>query len=767
MDSTTPRGLDTPDLAYSATYPLLPDKTEQGQTVNCISRPPSSIFKVEPSGRKEPSKVAVSRGLPWPELLTHIVGLGVTITIVWINYRKLYSTKLETILMSNEDVSLNMWQVASKAHELVLVSSLSFIALHYMREYLLGPQGLPFGLLGAPYICGTVSMMFQVPFWFHGVRKLRYAPYATLLLIICILSLFLGPFSAMAMIPRRGWYVVDTPFQDQSGVIYTTNQNQWRTTLNETKTYGGTCNDVSPLLYIEGPCPGVGLSEIMFWWQGHISNGAEAGIVFEDTYSDAQRHLSIGTLERVADFQFGTVSTAITKTILLGAGGLWSYVRENIPSLASINSPEFRIAPETAIYQPIVHVECNTQIWDQNQTTPNITFPTAEIGWNDVSQDPFVLNVESDTWGQWRNFSKRRFSWIRDDRTGNNTSSILALTGLPISERNLYPNPPQYALVPCSIDARWVAANVYYQPRNSTKVSSNVTDNLGELHSRKIGKTGTAEDFRRRYGMSDKPIDIQTDFAKWITNVSIYDHSPDWVSGDVLLSELPIFGPDGYASKFNLSLKASESPIAARDAFFAESISKLMSVLITNGLTAPGLLETVMLDTSTNRSEASLINLRETRSALYLEQGIQISPEEHENMTYLNNEAFKFRFNVRQHGYGWQIDSTSTKVAVCFLLIYCALVTLHFVSIILLWSFGRYKYCSAWGDISALVALAFNSTPDDKLKGTGAGIKKNSTWASLVNVRAVHDDTLEMKLTAVNARSGWEHEKVKIDVKYD
>jgi hypothetical protein len=64
------------------------------------------------------------------------------------------------------------------------------------------------------------------------------------------------------------------------------------------------------------------------------------------------------------------------------------------------------------------------------------------------------------------------------------------------------------ALVPCSIDARWAAARVHYEPLNSSFVTSNISDSLANLEY-----FHNVQKFKAEYRLSDKPLDLALDWA--------------------------------------------------------------------------------------------------------------------------------------------------------------------------------------------------------------------------------------------------------------
>lgn len=106
-----------------------------------------------------------------------------------------------------------------------------------------------------------------------------------------------------------------------------------------------------------------------------------------------------------------------------------------------------------------------------------------------------------------------RLSWFKDSRI-NASTSLLALAIVPVmvsnhtasnstslnSTGNAY---QEFITVTCSIDARFTASEVVYQPQDSNSISSNFTDPYKISTDHKDNPEGV----RARYGISKTPVD--------------------------------------------------------------------------------------------------------------------------------------------------------------------------------------------------------------------------------------------------------------------
>ncbi|KAG8532966.1 uncharacterized protein KY384_001748 [Bacidia gigantensis] len=108
---------------------------------------------------------------------------------------------------------LGVLQVAAKAHELLIIYSLSQVLIYHIRAQLSSTNGLPFGLfttgfaatLGQPpYSPGFWWCCFSVV-WRRRIRW-RHLAFAGLVLLVTLVCLTAGPASAIVLIPQLQWW---------------------------------------------------------------------------------------------------------------------------------------------------------------------------------------------------------------------------------------------------------------------------------------------------------------------------------------------------------------------------------------------------------------------------------------------------------------------------------------------------------------------------------------------------------------------------------
>jgi hypothetical protein len=140
----------------------------------------------------------------------HIAPAVVSFGILQLSFRHVYWADVNA---PNENAKLAGLQVVAKLHELLILLSMARLVLHYTRKLLFSSEGMPFGLLEAAYQTALSGQPWSAGFW-ETLKRLVRAPniwrfwHIILLLVVsAFLSLFVGPASAVTVIPQLGyWY---------------------------------------------------------------------------------------------------------------------------------------------------------------------------------------------------------------------------------------------------------------------------------------------------------------------------------------------------------------------------------------------------------------------------------------------------------------------------------------------------------------------------------------------------------------------------------
>lgn len=90
---------------------------------------------------------------------------------------------------------------------------------------------------------------------------------------------------------------------------------------------------------------------------------------------------------------------------------------------------------------------------------------------------------------------------------------------------------------------------------------------------------------------------------------------------------------------------------------------------------------------------------------------------------------------VYRYGYGYGLNAITMYLAMVVLLLHIAIVPIHVCYV-----FVKGWHSQAWGSLGDLLALAVNSTPNEKLRASSAGITDEEVWTEEVRVQLNKDD---------------------------
>ncbi|RAH73102.1 uncharacterized protein BO66DRAFT_367623 [Aspergillus aculeatinus CBS 121060] len=171
--------------------------------------------------QQEPPKVVITRSiLAAPQRCAiHLLPIAVSSTVIGLNIKGTY---LGADMMSpfpSETINLALFQLAAKAHEIMIVASLSVTILHCVRHELLFGRGLPLGFLGSGLAFNNFGYFFSREFYgglryvaIHGERS-RKAALISLVVVAGLLVTLAGPASAVLLVPKsQPWSAGDTEF---------------------------------------------------------------------------------------------------------------------------------------------------------------------------------------------------------------------------------------------------------------------------------------------------------------------------------------------------------------------------------------------------------------------------------------------------------------------------------------------------------------------------------------------------------------------------
>lgn len=143
-------------------------------------------------------------------VLFHLPAISVTLALA-----VFYFKKVQWLHGHPTTAELIMLQFAAKAHESLILVSLTDILLHRIRYGLLleGTGGVPLGFLSSPFqLASPIRYFFSWELWGAilnpAASRQFHAETSVLILLLVLIGLGASPFSAILMIPRQGWWAL-------------------------------------------------------------------------------------------------------------------------------------------------------------------------------------------------------------------------------------------------------------------------------------------------------------------------------------------------------------------------------------------------------------------------------------------------------------------------------------------------------------------------------------------------------------------------------
>ncbi|KAJ4351357.1 uncharacterized protein N0V89_006697 [Didymosphaeria variabile] len=542
------------------------------------------------------------------------------------------------------------------------------------------------------------------------------------------------------MIPTLGWFEMrDQNWDRNSKIAYLAKPSElWPTVFNATLT-GNTTQDAGCLsdpLSLSMGCPSSGFADIAEWFIGATYTAARNSPTFNDVFSNAKRAVSFGIVPRWEDARravstTGATVTVVTELTALTLGTFFNYAtRNNIGGTRDVLYPRFRIAQDTPTYQPVVHVNCVSDLVKSDRDMRNATFPPIRSPWADDAayvDDPFVLNTDDPIWDGLPDLQSR-FKWFKDTRNIA-SSSLLALAIVPVEGTNVTVESFQSSgVVACSIDARWAGSAAYFEPKNSTAVSSNVTDYLiSSLDS------WYRPENRAKFALSELPLNLNLDWAAYLnakTNQSAYGNEEYAPAIETLLDT-----PTSVRSNNITSYMAPNITTASLNGAIEESVATLIGIIVADGISR-------LVD---NGHIPWLISESPGEDATFTALWSFIA----QNVAYTGLQPeYLLQVMFDRYGYGYRFRSTSSWAAMSALFLYAMITLAYMMVVVTMHIRKRYVGSDGWDNVGDILALAMNSAQSATLYGTSGGIDNGDTWQAIVKVREIGDHHLELQFDA-------------------
>ncbi|KAH7139938.1 hypothetical protein B0J13DRAFT_448056 [Dactylonectria estremocensis] len=392
----------------------------------------------------------------WHSILFHFPAVVVTTTLL-----ALYARNIHLGQSHPTAEELSALQFAAKAHESLILISLTDILLQRIHYGLLCKNGVPLGFLSSPFNIGfSLRYLVSREFWSAMLSPTSnggfHSATAALVLVFALVSLAAGPSSAIAMIPRYGWWQLSmSPYH-------------------------------RPL--IEG-------DPYNIEFDSQHGLGYEAcGLVNNETCVNQNLSTTMQILETLSPDanSRGQLAYAITPMEFvqdaLAADAFLYYEPQTL-----IRSEALKPHGKEKWKQPLVAVHCVETRW-----LPTLDDTSATFGFGDTLYDDFTVSLGfNDTLEFLRNIPIDVASMLF-------TYSFL---DVDYSSSNMEDRVPWIDINLCLVQARWVEAEVWLHPKESLDIQSHLDFPLSD-----------AMQYMREQSDNEKPIKMT---VEWLRDIGV------------------------------------------------------------------------------------------------------------------------------------------------------------------------------------------------------------------------------------------------------
>ena len=715
------------------------------------SRPhsPLSIHErplLQPDDQTEGNSATVERRR-WVVLLKclpHMIPLGIAITILILNALEVYWQDLGR---PNQSTILQALQYAAKAHEVTMAASLTAIVVHQIQYDLSGSNGVPLGFMTAgfqlsdPLFLCTKKYFGAVWAPAHSKGPWRSSALTYLVLLGFLLTLIVGPSSAVAMIPRLDWWVVSQ--MDAFGPEYTD-----RVYFNRTEDELWPAN-ISQAIFADPPecssinsayedCAVAAADVVGPWISLHQSQGTKPNLtVFQD--SEVTRYLT--SQGGPPDNSSWTVSSTIGSIFAKDLDHYWDWLLENSSLPANIDRPLIQPSFKNSTFKmrkPLVQTQCRTYYnpdWEhENFEFPHdeLLTPPLDVFKNDTWKLPneFVMNLKgndsqigdmNDTTHPWM-----LFRWF--DAASQFSSAGAPSLGAVVLYLAYNGTDLVNATTTCSFDSRWAPVEYYLDPKDTITIYQSSPNPMDILNG--SSKEATSDLTQMRISLDwAHTLNTQGDSDNVRSTTVIEQMLERFSGGNFIFPEPAQILSAGYNMKsvdwrlsttFGLylteGLARAFSDVSKGSMLYRQAPTASQSYIrYLNDINQPALKE------GYKDGKLDWVEMRDPRWNSSILPWDEWAPQ---------NGYTEITFTIRRNGYGYGFDGIPIKLATLVLACYVLLVSAHIISVL----FGGhiYKGCS---NVSEMLILAWSSAPVNEVQDFSAAGEKLHTWGQVVRAR--------------------------------
>ncbi|KAH7374139.1 hypothetical protein BKA64DRAFT_259984 [Cadophora sp. MPI-SDFR-AT-0126] len=223
--------------------------------------------------------------------LVHVPSLITTIALISLNVSSQWFSDVDT---PNQNAQLNALQFAAKVHEIVIVASLSVVAVSCVQQELSRREGLAIDGVLASFQISNILSIFSPALWKANIntgflpRRILFGLSITLL---TLLGAIVGPSSAILMLPSIGSWGLNIPLTWSQGgtrdttcsIFMTGNESAiWPSSITTSNFLPPQCQILNTSTILQDICPAAGLPVFLAqpWKGSYYGDGFETGQTF-------------------------------------------------------------------------------------------------------------------------------------------------------------------------------------------------------------------------------------------------------------------------------------------------------------------------------------------------------------------------------------------------------------------------------------------------------------------------------------------------------
>ena len=572
----------------------------------------------------------------------------------------------------------------------------------------------------------------------HLARSLRrHLFYSFELSSLAILAGTIGPFAAIAVIPKLDWWQtvaelkIGEPLPGSKNgepEFYTSalNRQLWPMELNESNLPSEVCLSLAATTP-DSICPVGGypqfLEIIRNFLDIEIVSGDQNWTIPEANGTGNPRSIvcQVPYSRMKPGSPTGRVATSLSQLLTRDLVGIYDFfgnlLESNIWGTPLLNLADLN---GSRPLKPVVQVQCLQN--DSNFT--ELEFPHSLL-----NTPPFVhSNKTTEAEGNlYQNYYLNGFpnvyvneSWMVSVHTMWNITLLeermeagqISFTWVDVGQHprrpsvaaamaitSLYPfdsSSQPASIITCSIDARWLPTDLWITPSLSDSYYESTSSPLALL------------DYLSSSSETLEAAAIDIDLS-WANALNI---------------------PTTNSSSITIETLLSSSGLATDQSGLGNNyFSTVLALVVTDGLARTGL----------NYNTYGQVAPSEDENTTVL---TDVSMANKEFGSYLPSPVGRWtRWNIKyyHYGYGYGLTNITSKIAAGVLSLYGLIAIIAMCSILL-----QNRSSNSWSSLGELLALAINSPPSQVFRNTGAGMGRINTWKEMVRVRVTDQQQLQM-----------------------